>query len=92
MTTPVAILALSACGSSQQAHATALSCAGFEEMTHGGQLQVIRGTLADNGYPADPLTIESTRITIDGYCAVNGGRAPLRRLLHHHRPLGQEAS
>lgn len=59
-------------------------------MDAGGRLGLIDRVLDDNGYPADSLTIQSTQITIDGYCAINGGRARLNAILPDHRPVGQE--
>jgi hypothetical protein len=95
MTTPVAALLLSACGDSHPASPTAdaadMSCAGFQGMDAGERLNLIDRVLDDNGYPANSLTIQSTEITIDGYCAINGGRARLRAILPENRPVGQEA-
>jgi hypothetical protein len=95
MTAPVAALLLSACGGSRPASATAdaadLSCAGFQGLDAGERLGLIDRVLDDNGYPTDSLTVQSTQITIDGYCAINGGRARLRAILLDERPVGQEA-
>jgi hypothetical protein len=95
VTTPVAALLLSACGGSHPASATTdpadMSCAGFQRTDTGERLRLIDRVLDDNGYPADSLTIQSTLITIDGYCAINGGRARLGTILPEDRPVGQEA-